>query len=212
ACKNGMFPLAPWLERVPKAGERTAPFRDIREVERHVEADAAKPMGADDFLVGIVHRVKCDGGNCSYFQAALGAFDVLAELIVEMIITAENPHVRVTIQPRQKHAGFDIAARHGSFFAVKKVRSLDFFRGGGGLLYVEAAGGFGDVVALVSERLRSDLLAKRLHERGRGRRGACRLRLVDLVPLLIRQIKIGPDIDPASQDFAAKTDLIDAVV
>src|SRR5262249_46839799 len=112
ARKNGLFPLAPRLERIPEARERTAPFCDIRQVELHADSETEKPMRADDFLVGIIHRIESQRGEGSYFEAALGALDVFTELVGEPITAPENPHVRITVQPRQKHAPFEVGAQH----------------------------------------------------------------------------------------------------
>ena len=136
------------FERVPETCERAAPFRDIRQVEWHADSEAEKPMRADDFLVGIIHHVERHRGQGSYFQAGLRALDVFTELVVEPIVPAENPHVRVTIQPRQKHAPFDIAARHAGLEAVEKVRSLDVFKCVGGARHVHTPDILDDVVAL----------------------------------------------------------------
>src|SRR6202007_2598845 len=89
--------LALWLESIPETSERTFPFRHIRQVKRHVEPHAGIPMSTDDFLVRIIHRVERDRGHGAYFQTAFSALDSFAELIVERVVTAENPHVRVAI-------------------------------------------------------------------------------------------------------------------
>src|SRR5260221_12516805 len=108
-------------------------------------------MRADDFLVGIIRYVECQGWQGAYFQAALGAFDIFTELVVVVVIATENPDVRVTIQPRQKHAPFDVAAQHANLVAIEKVRSLDIFRSGGSAQYIHTIVGLGGILALVAQ-------------------------------------------------------------
>src|SRR5262249_54155399 len=105
---NQAFVLALRLERIPETSERTPMFRDIGQVERHVEPHAHVPMRTDDFSIRIIPGVEGQRGQDSYFQAGFGTLDVFAQFVIVAIIAAENPHVRVTIQPGYKYSPFDI--------------------------------------------------------------------------------------------------------